>query len=485
MRHSLLKLTGLLLALMLALTGCNLIGVDQLKQLDVDFAKLEKDYSAVVADYDGGSITKADVLGSYASMYSYYSQLYSMFGMNITSDVGESIKQQVVESAVQDVAIAKEFDARGLTLSDEKMAEIQSAADTNYKQAYDSFYASAEGKGDVKARQTEYNLYQNGYSKDVFYNNQLAQAKRDLLEETIKAEVSELTDEQLQTAYDEAVAADKESYEGSPSSFESAMSSEDTLVTWIPEGYRVVKHILVKPEDDVLNAVTDARTALSTAQTALADFESELVEANATAETPAEEAAEETAEATGDAAEATEDTEDAEATRTAAEIQADIDTAKAEVDTAKAAVEKAESDCLAAVKAKTDEIYAKLAEGADFADLIAEYGEDPGMKNEPTATRGYYVCADQGNWDANFNTGAMALANLGDVSQTPVISTSGVHIIRYESDATAGAVPLEDVREALYKKTLDSAKDTHYSDALTSLTAALNPVYHLDAFTIS
>ena len=48
---------------------------------------------------------------------------------------------------------------------------------------------------------------------------------------------------------------------------------------------------------------------------------------------------------------------------------------------------------LDSVKEKTDEIYGKIAAGEDFAALIAEYGEDPGMQNEPTATRGYYVSA--------------------------------------------------------------------------------------------
>ena len=128
-------------------------------------------------------------------------------------------------------------------------------------------------------------------------------------------------------------------------------------------------------------------------------------------------------------------------------MQADIDAARAEIETAEKTVADAETACLDSVKAKTDEIYQKLSEGADFADLIAEYGEDPGMQNEPTATRGYYVCADSENWDKNFTAGAMALQNVGDVSETPVISTSGVHIIRYESDVTPGAVPLENIRD--------------------------------------
>ena len=58
MRHTLVKLMGLLLVLTLVLTGCNLIGVDPMLQLDEDFAKLDKDYATVVAEYDGGTVTK-------------------------------------------------------------------------------------------------------------------------------------------------------------------------------------------------------------------------------------------------------------------------------------------------------------------------------------------------------------------------------------------------------------------------------------------
>lgn len=479
MRHTIVKLTGLLMVLALTLTGCNLIGIDPMMQLDEDFAKLDKDYAAVVAEYDGGTVTKGDVLGRFASMYSYYAQMYSMFGMSMTSDVVETVKQQTAEAAVEAVAVSKELEKRGLSLSEDKLAEVQKAADENYQSAYDSFYESAEGKGDVKARQTEYNLYQNGYTKQTFYDSQLDQANHELLEETVEAEIAELTDEQLQDAYNEKVSEDQESYAEDASAFESAMASEDDYVAWMPEGYRTVKHILVKPEDDVLAAVTDARTALDDAKTALEGFETELDDLNDA----------EPAEDTAEAEEAEENTEEAEAEpteapRTAEAIQADIDKARADVEAAEKAVADAEAACLESVKDKTDEIYAKIEAGEDFADLIAEYGEDPGMQNEPTASRGYYVCAEQGNWDANFNAGAMALENVGDVTATPVISTSGVHIIRYESDVPAGEVGLDAVRDTLYENTLSVMKEDHYQETLTDLVAALNPVYHMDAFTI-
>ena len=93
-----------------------------------------------------------------------------------------------------------------------------------------------------------------------------------------------------------------------------------------------------------------------------------------------------------------------------------------------------------------------------------------------------YVCENSTRWDANFKNAAMALSNVGDVTETPAIGSSGIHIIRYESDVAAGPVDLESVRDALYEETLNNAKSTHLSEAINSWVEALNPVYHLDAF---
>ena len=473
MRHALVRLAALLVVLTLVLTGCNLIGVDPIMQLDEDMAKLKEKYSGVVATYDGGEITQADVMGTFNSQYAYMSQMYAMYGMNMSGDALTNIEQSVVENAVENVAIRKEMEARGLSLSEDKLAEIKAEAEEHYQEAYDSFLASAEGANDaVKAKQTEYNLYESGYTQDAFNAMEEAAANYELIEETLRDEITEVTDEQLQAAYDEKVESDESTYSSSPASFESAMSNADTLVAWMPEGYRTVKHILVKPEDDVLSAVTDARNAVTSAETELENLRSELDALN---DDEAEEA---------EAEEAAEEAEPTEAPRTAEEIQADIDAAEANLEDLKAAAEKAEADCLASVKDKTDEIYGKIEAGEEFDALIEEYGEDPGMQNEPTKTRGYYVSSNSANWDKNFTAGAMALETIGDVSETPVISTSGVHIIRYESDVTPGAVALEDIRDAFYEDTLEDMKDDHFHDSLESWVEALKPQYNIANFNL-
>ena len=494
MRHALLRLTGLLVVLMLVLTSCNLIGVDPIMQLDEDFAALEKQYSGVVASYDGGQITQKDVMASLNSQYSYMSQLYNTYGISMTSDVLTNIEQSVVEDAVQNVAIAKQMESRGLKLSDEKLAEVQAEADEHYQEAYDSFYANASGENDeVRAKQTEYDLALNGYSKESLYNMELANANQDLIEETLRGEVTEVTDEELQAAYEEKVSEDEDLYSASYGSFESAMASADGVVCWIPEGYRTVKHILVVPESEILSAVTTARNAYTSAQGDLEDLREELDALNdAEEETETEADAEEETETEADAEAETEaeeaaETEDAEeeAPRTAEQIQADIDAAEANLESLKADVDKAEADCLASLQVKLEEIYDKLDDGEDFEALIEAYGEDPGMKNEPTKTRGYYVCSESANWDKNFTAGAMALANVGDYSPEPVISASGVHIIRYESDVASGPVALEDVKDALYEDTLEDMKEDHLNSELDAWVEALNPKYDLTAFKLT
>ena len=78
----------------------------------------------------------------------------------------------------------------------------------------------------------------------------------------------------------------------------------------------------------------------------------------------------------------------------------------------------------------------------------------------------------------------MALANVGDITETPVISTSGVHIIRYESDVTPGAVALDEIHDTLYEDTLETMKQDHFDSELESWISALNPQYNVSAFVV-
>ena len=505
MKHLKILLILMLLASLL-LTGCSEKKSDTLKEFESQLKTMKENYATVVTEYDGGTLTMMDVMPTFSSMYSYYYQLYSMFGMSLTDDMITDLENQTMQYLVQCRVMEAEFDRRGLTL-DKTEEEYNAESDASYNEQLEYYVSAITGDytDEEKQAYAELVMYSNGMTIENCRKQTLMNAKIDKVVAAMAEEAELPTEDDVKAYYEECLADDEAKYTETPTGVESAMS-EGTPVCWMPEGYRTVKHILVIPETEVLTAVTDARTALSTAESELAALEEELAGVTAeteevTAEETAAPAAEETeaaaveateapaAEETAEAVEATEapaaeeTAEATEAPRTAEEIQADIDAKKAEIPDLEKAVTDAEDACIASVQEKLDSIYADLASGKDFDSVMAEYGEDPGMQSDPNMTTGYYVRADSTQWDNNFTAGAMALEKVGDYSQTPVISSSGVHIIYYNSDVTPGAVPIEDVYDALYAEKLNANQNEYLLAQVEALTAAVNPVYYADKWT--
>lgn len=455
MKAKFAKVLGLALVLALALSGCNLIEIDPRMQADEDIAKIEKAYAAPVAAYAGGELTAADVMGDFNNAYNEMATYYSYFGYSMTHDDVHMLVEDVLNQKVRARVIAEKYDAEN-SLGEDKLAEVEQSAQENYDYVREGLLASAVGDSE-EARQENLRvlLAQTGMDYDSIYESLLLNAKVEAMEEIVRAEIAELSDEELQTAYDAHVEEQEISFTDG-SSFENAMTGEDTVVCWRPDGYRSVKHILVIPEDEIMSAYSEAASALSTAQADMQSLEDELAAAN--------------------------DDELAEGERSVEDIQTEMQALGATIPAMETAVKTAEQACLDNVKATTDEIYARLEAGEAFEDLIAEYGEDPGMQNEPTMTRGYYVSEASQNWEANFRDAAMALGQAGDYSEAPVVSGSGVHIIYYNGDVAGGAVPLEEVRDALYAETLEAAQIDHCDATIEDWVEAAAPSYDVEAF---
>ena len=171
---------------------------------------------------------------------------------------------------------------------------------------------------------------------------------------------------------------------------------------YMPEGYRGILYIVLSADEDLMENWTSLTAQLE-----------ELID-------PEEPAGEETA----------------ESIETAMPVTADM-------------VEAARQAVIASRKDAVDEIQEKLHNGASYADLVAEYGENAYLMDEDTLNEGYMIHRDSVLWPAAFTEAAAALENPGDVSD-PIVTEDGICILYYLRDIPGGAVELTDeVRENL------------------------------------
>ena len=402
---------ALLLALMMILSGCALVTKDE-----------EKDNARVIIDVNGETVTKrviSSAVQNQISQNQYYNQLFanSGYAMNWPTDEA-TVTSQVVEAYTQNLVLKQKAAAMGMTeMTDDEKAHAEEHA----KEYYESFLNSVAStylpnsglEGDELTAAAEKYVAEHDEVKTAdgrsTYEDFLQSALEDEAVEKLEADIVKdvtVTEEEIKADFDAKVEADKAEMESDPNTYGFHLMN-NTAVYYAPAGYRMVKHILVPVSDDDNKATTDAQTKLTEAQDAL----------------------------------------------TNAAEDADKDALQAAVDVAQAAVDAAKAAGMANAKAKADEVYAlATAEGADFDALITEYSTD----NMPES--GYAIREGYTYFVEPFVTAAMALQNVGDVSE-PVESTYGYHIIKYISDVAEGPVDMETVRESISSSLLDTKKD--------------------------
>ena len=361
------------------------------------------DMATPVIEVAGKTITKGEVKSLIENIHDYNEQMYSYYGMSYDrtseasiADAKEQAIQSLIESAVVDAKLAEYgFDS----FTEEELAEIEATAKEDYDLYYDTvknfYFNGSELTGDeLEAAIHAEMLNMVGYDS---LESAMEQAKFAKSQEKLIAELNKdvtVSEEELTTEYNARVESAKASYDAAAYTYGTAIVNGETPY-YAPEGYRKVKHIL-------LQFAAEDQTAISEIETAIANL------------------------AAGE---------------DAAELNNQLAAAK--------------EQAYVNLQPKVDEITAKLAEGIDFETLIAEYNEDPGMNGE---TEGYPVCSTSVDWVVEFKDAAMALANVGDVSDA-VRSEYGIHIIKYQSDIVFGEIGLETVREALTAE-LQSAKES-------------------------
>ena len=110
--------------------------------------------------------------------------------------------------------------------------------------------------------------------------------------------------------------------------------------------------------------------------------------------------------------------------------------------------------------AKAKAVVAAIRSGEDFEEAMKAYNED--SSTEEQMLRGYPVAAESQLYGEEFSAGAMALENVGDVSD--IITTDyGYFILRYAKDLTAGEADFESRKDAETEETLSNKKNDAYT----------------------
>ena len=465
-----IALIAMLLAAVLMLSGCNLIGYDA-----------ELDGAQVVAKVNGTDITKAEWL-NYRDYMVAYEQQYMMqyYGMSMPIDdeymaaYGESALEQLIESVV----IEDKLEELGLEpLPEEDAAEVESYADSmvdmykmllrfqnhpeleTVEEEAERLAAAAQENPDevtepvatvTDAELDEMltaELAETGYTRDYFVQTKTYNMQHEKLMAHTSADVA-VTDEQVKTEFDNLVAAQKTSFDETPTLY-AAYEQNAMDLYYAPAGYRGVKNLLIGFSAEKQAEIDELKNALTTAQTLLENGNTQLEEMKAEDISVLDEEGKKLY----DEQMATLETQVADAQATIDETQPKLD----------AATEAAYAEALPIV----EEVMAKLEAGETFDALMETYGTDGGMTVEPNKSRGYLVCDGLTMFVQEFQDAAMALANVGDVSE-PVKTEFGYHILQYATDIAAGEVEFTDeLKTTLYDTLLTQAQEAAYEAAVT------------------
>ncbi|PHR66419.1 peptidylprolyl isomerase [Pseudidiomarina marina] len=139
-----------------------------------------------------------------------------------------------------------------------------------------------------------------------------------------------------------------------------------------------------------------------------------------------------------------------------------------------------------AAEKEAQEVLTKLTEGADFAELAAEYSDDIFTAE----AGGDLDFIEEGTMDPAFDEAAFALENVGDI--TGVVSTSfGYHIIKLTDIEEGSSTSFEEVRDEIVAEMRDSRVKQAYYELQQKVSAlafdipdTLQPVAEETALTV-
>ena len=449
-----ITLLTLVLCLAFALSGCNLIRTDpayiaqqQAEEEARILAEYEKDLAQVIATFDGGTLTKGEILSTFneqASLYAEYVDYSNYMNMMLYGTASqekvsvaqlETLRQQIAENFVKRKLMEMKISENGLEeITDEDRRTVTENAKKEFSTYLDVY--TAMGADEATARMY---LGLDGISESGVYEA----VYNDLLNERLDPFVNKdtaATEEEIRAFYDEAVENDRAASEANPQDVEDYVQQGKT-VYYMPEGCRYIKHVFLRPDDEALSAMTDAQTAIGDLEDEIASIE------NSTA-----------------------DTED---------VQVSLEAKKAELETAKTALQAAQDAVWENVGEDLDKVKAAMGEGQSFDEIISAYSDDNQHGLESVTRNGYLVYRESQKWDKEFLNHANALENVGDYSE-PFLGSMGVHVLQYANECVPGPIDYESVREQVAEMALARKKTETLASAANEWLEAANVQYSFE-----
>ena len=240
-------LVALLLALMLTLSGCALISVDE-----------AKDLAQTIIDVDGETVSKQTFLNQVNYYYQQQYNMYAQYGLedyfvSSQSSILENIYDTVQQENIRNLVMKHQAAAQGLDkMTEEETQEIETEALNQFRDAVAATYlADSELTGEeLRAEAAKYAEENgitsiNGWTVEDIQKDVAVQKAQQKLTHSVIDSVT-VSDERLQAAMD---ATD----------------------------YRLVKHILISFLDS--SAVSTAKTAVTTAESGVAAAEADIAAA--------------------------------------------------------------------------------------------------------------------------------------------------------------------------------------------------------------
>lgn len=433
-----LKLMALLTALLM-LAGCNLIATDPML-----------DAQQVVAKVGDTEITKAEwlaqtenVLYNNQLMYYYYGLSYDVTDSQAIADARSTAIDNMITSEV----LKQKAAAEGLdVLSEEEQAQVEENVQSDWSSYLDSYttlyFSDSELEGEELENAVIARMGEDGITQDALR----AMYTDDIISDHLyqfAIQGVEVTDDEVRMEYDGLVLDQQGTLDATPTLYQSYVSN-GTDIYYVPEGYRGIKQILIALDEDQANEISELQSTITTNDTALEDLRTQLDEL----QNPVE----------GE-----------EPTATPGEIEASTEQVETQIAqlveenaTAQTQLDELQTQAYAQIEATASEALEKAQAGEDFDELIATYGEDDGMTQEPYASQGYPVCEGLTAYVTEFQDAAMALEKVGDISG--LVKTSyGYHILQYAQDIPSGPVAYETVEEDLRAQMLSEKQSAAYT----------------------